>query len=369
MPAARPTTPPRATVPAQAQSPLTPEQVRRMEINRLKAKALREQREAEAASVPPLSRQNSSVAGQKRNFDAYAGKSAAAPAPAPSSVRDAKNRPLDDIKPIRSTLGKYIEYDFSKMTDTKGGFLTAEDDPHNKAMRSAEKDMKPAQMTQKDWERQQLLRSLRNQQAGPFEPGISAMTMKDEQTKKCRECGAYEIDFKWSDIFDIAVCNTCKEKFPEKYSLLTKTEAREDYLLTEPELKDEKLLPHLERPNPHKSNWHNMYLYLRLQVEAYAFSDKRWGSSEALDAEFERRQAETKQRKETKFKNKLADLKKRTQVEAYRRNRAGNSSQFGDDLGDGKHIHDFGRAVENPDSGIPVKQCLGCGLEVEELEL
>lgn len=366
MASARPSTPPRETATAQAQSPLTPEQVRRIEINRLKAKALREQREAESTGIPSLSRQNSAATGQKRNFDTFAGK----PAPAPNSVRDAKNRPLDDIRPARSTLGKYIEYDFSKMTDTKGGFLTAEDDPNNKAMRVEEKDGgKPAQMTQKDWERQQLLKSLRNQKAGPFEPGISAMTVKDEETKKCRECGAFEIDFKWVDVFDVAICNTCKEKFPEKYSLLTKTEAREDYLLTEPELKDEKLLPHLERPNPHKAHWHNMSLYLRMQIEDYAFSDKRWGSAEALDAEFERRQAETKKRKENKFKSKLADLKKRTQVEAYRRNRAGRSGQFGDDLGDDKHVHQFGQAVENPKTGMPVKRCEGCGLEVEELEL
>lgn len=360
----RPSTPPRATAPglAQTQSPLTPEQVRRMEISRLRAKALREQREAEAARTPALSRENSNATGQKRKFDSYTEKS-----PAPASVRDAKNRPLDDIKPARSTLGKYIEYDFSKMTDSKGGFLTAEDDPHNKAMRHEEKDNKPTNITQKDWERQQLLKSLRNQRAGPFEPGISAI--KDEETKKCRECGALEIDWKWSDIFDVAVCNTCKEKFPEKYSLLTKTEVRTDYLLTEDELKDEELLPHLERPNPHKTNWHNMYLYLRFQVEDYAFSEKRWGSAEALDAEFERRQVQTKERKEKKFKNKLEELKKRTQMEAWKRKRAGNGGNFGDDMGDGRHVHEYGRAVENPKTGIPVKKCIGCGIEVEELEL
>jgi len=336
-----------------------------MEISRLKAKALREQREAESVKAPTLSRSNSSVAGQKRTFETFTEKPG--PALAPNTVRDAKNRPLDDIRPARSTLGKYIEYDFSKMTDTKGGFLTAEDDPYNKAMRVEEKDAKPAEVTQKDWERQQLLKSLRNQRAGPFEPGISAM--KDEETKRCRECGVLEIDFKWSDVFDVAVCNACKEKFPEKYSLLTKTEARDDYLLTNPELNDENLLPHLERPNPHKSNWHNMYLYLRFQVEDYAFSETRWGSAEALDAEFERRAAETKRRKENKFKSKLADLKKRTRVEAYQRSRRGGGGQFGDDLSDGKHVHEFGLAVENPETGMPVKKCTVCGLEIEELEL
>ena len=83
---------------------------------------------------------------------------------------------------------------------------------------------------------------------------------------------------------------SCKYKFPDKYSLLTKTEAREDYLLTEPELKDPELLPHLEKPNPHKSTWNNMMLFLRYQVEEYALSERKWGSAEKLDEEYQKRE-------------------------------------------------------------------------------
>jgi DNA-repair protein complementing XP-A cells len=54
-----------------------------------------------------------------------------------------------------------------------------------------------------------------------------------DKTTKCRECGILEIDWKWDEVFGISVCNACKDKFPDKYSLLTKTEAREDYLLTD----------------------------------------------------------------------------------------------------------------------------------------
>lgn len=362
---ARLSTPPPRISEGPSKSPLTPEQVRRIEINRLKAKALREQRENEASQAKVLQKSDSAaVAGQKRNFAAFADSHT-------STHRDATvdmnaSRPLEAIQPARN-FAKYVEYDFSKMTDTKGGFLTADDDPHNKALHAPERDSKPSHMTQKEWERQQLLRSLRNQKAGPFEPGISAGT--DSKTQSCRECDTLEVDWKWLEIFGLGVCNACKEKFPEKYSLLTKTEAREDYLLTDPELKDEALLPHLERPNPHRSTWHNMFLYLRCQVEDYAFSKKRWGSAEALDEEFQRRDAEKKKRKENKFKSKLADLKKRTRVEAHQRSRKGGGGNFGDDLGDGKHAHDFGRPIENEETGIPVKKCLICGLEVEEIDL
>lgn len=255
------------------------------------------------------------------------------------------------------------------MTDTKGGFLTAEDDPHNKALHSLKADEKPAHMTMKEWERHQLLRSLREQKAGPFEPGLSVLSKSTPENKVCRECGSMEIDWKWEEALHCSVCNACKEKFPEKYSLLTKTEAREDYLLTDPELKDEELLPHLERPNPHKSTWNNMMLYVRYQVEEYAFSDKKWGGEDKLDEEFEKREGEKKRRKEGKFRAKLQELKKKTRVEAYRRARRGDGGgDFGDEVGrGGKHTHVWGRPVEG-EEGVGTKTCVECGMEVEELE-
>ncbi|KAI4168644.1 MAG: hypothetical protein LQ343_006225 [Gyalolechia ehrenbergii] len=373
----RPSTPPpqpATTVPPA--SSLTPEQVKRIEINRLKAKALRDQREAEARKQnggPSLRRSDSNnlAAGQKRVHSAITTSNV------PATLRDGRSkdpakdggfRPLDDIQPARN-FTKYVEYDFSKMTDTKGGFLTAEDDPHNKALYMPNAEEKPAHMTLKEWERHQLLRSLRDRKEGPFEPGLSVL--KKEGNKVCRECGSLEIDWKWEEIFGCAICSSCKEKLPEKYSLLTKTEAREDYLLTDPELKDEELLPHLERPNPHKSTWNNMMLFLRYQVEEYAFG-KKWGSAEALDEEFNRREKEKKKRKEDKFKSKLQELKKKTRVDAYRRSRkaggGGGGGEFGDEMGrGGKHTHTWGRLVENAE-GIGVKTCVECGMEVEELE-
>lgn len=133
------------------------------------------------------------------------------------------------------------------------------------------------------------------------------------------------------------------------------------------------MLPHLERPNPHKTSFHNMQLFLRLQVEAYAFSAKKWGSAEALDQEYEKRSQVAKQRKEKKFKNKLNDLKRRTRVEAYKRQRLGGdnaSAEFGQKIKGryDKHEHEWGRGVLNPETGMTKKICTECGMEVEELE-
>ncbi|KAJ5851533.1 uncharacterized protein N7529_010918 [Penicillium soppii] len=317
----RPSTPPPQAKASGAgqfpRGPITPEQQRRMEISRMKAKALREKREAELAQAS--SNTSQPATGAKRSFASMASNQ-------PANMRDASasNLPLDSIQPARN-FTKYVDYDFSKMTDTKGGFLTQEDDPFNKQLHvTNDKDaLKPANMTQKEWERHQTLQNLKRNREGPFEPGLSVLDDKSKQ-KKCRECQSLEIDWKWEEELKCCICHACKEKYPEKYSLLTKTEAKEDYLLTD----------------------------------------------QALDAEFEKRETDKKRRREEKFKTKLQDLKKRTRVEAYRRNRQGGSGgDFGDDLASRrKHVHEWGRSVDNPETGIGVKTCVTCGMEVEELE-
>ncbi|KAK5629275.1 hypothetical protein RRF57_004991 [Xylaria bambusicola] len=447
----RPSTPPRAATGSGAvTSPLTPEVTRRIEENRLKAKAIRDQKEAaaRAAGVPTQNRTPSGFIAtdeihipntRKRPYDAITSATVQA-REVPSTSRDGRVNgasPAKDgaasakddgaIRPARK-FTKFVDYDLGKMTDTKGGFLSAEDDPWNKAMsgpggsgaagggggdgKGPGEEQRPKGMTMQEWERLQLLKKLRRQKAGPFEPGLSALT-EEKERKKCRECGTLEVDFVWEEVFGCAVCNACKEKYPEKYSLLTKTECREDYLLTDrgstyihppllplslvphalfpppfspttAELRDSDLLPHLSRPNPHKSHWHDMMLFLRYQVEEYAFGEKKWGSASALDAEFERREAEKKRRKEAKFKEKLLDLKKRTRTDAYLRGQGrfdnnttgssrggsagGKKAKFGDAVADGgKHVHEWGRVIENED-GATVKTCTTCGMEVEELE-
>ena len=270
----------------------------------------------------------------------------------------------------------------SAMTDTKGGFLSVEDDPFNSALAPPKpkagdpaQEARPQGMTADEWQRLQTLRRLQRTKAGPFEPSLSVLRDADERAaQKCRECRSPEIDFVWAEVFKLYVCSPCKDRHPDKYSLLTKTECREDYLLTEPELRDVELLPHLSKPNPHKSHWHDMMLFLRCQVEEYAFKEK-WGSAEALDAEFERRTAEKRARKDKKFREKLTDLKRKTRTEAFRRQAAASRAKdggegpakFGDAVGSGRHVHEWGRAVENED-GMTVKTCTGCGMEVEELE-
>lgn len=42
-----------------------------------------------------------------------------------------------------------------------------------------------------------------------------------------------DLDLQLRAVFQVLVCSKCKQERPDDYSLLTKTECREDYLLTD----------------------------------------------------------------------------------------------------------------------------------------
>jgi DNA-repair protein complementing XP-A cells len=103
------------------------------------------------------------------------------------------------------------------------------------------------------------------------------------------------------------------------------------------------------KANPHKSTFANMMLFVRYQVEAFAW--KKWGSSEALDTEYERRMSEKKKKKNKKFEEGLKELRRRTRETVWQRRK------------DAEHKHVFG-AVED---GVQVCHECGFTIEVEEL--
>jgi len=210
-----------------------------------------------------------------------------------------------DIQVARKFMN-YIEYgnifrqevltaDFSKMKDSKGGFMVEEDGGKTEESEAILK-------------RRELLEQYKK----PFfDPGILyyyvhlllAPSLDPAENPRCFECGSMDLDFLFLKTFSARVCFKCRDAHPEKYCLLTKTECKEDYLLTDPELRDEEELPHLLKPNPHKSTFANMMLYVRYQVEEFAW--RKWGGSEGLDREWERREKMKKEKKDKKFERQL----------------------------------------------------------------
>jgi len=154
---------------------------------------------------------------------------------------------------------------------------------------------------------------------------------------------------------------------PRPLLILTDRTDRQDYLLTDPELKDEDLLPHLLRPNPHASTYSNMMLFLRLQVEKVAWD--KWEGEEGLDKEWERREVFKKRKREQKFEQGLKEwvfscrfysaddsLRKRTRNNLYQRRQ------------EAEHVHQFEDVDQVDDEtggSIAIQRCHGCGAEQE----
>ncbi|GAA6061426.1 hypothetical protein JCM10212_002007 [Sporobolomyces blumeae] len=240
--------------------------------------------------------------------------------------------------PLKNMIGSYVEYDLSTLKNSRGGFLLEgeEDDPKKQRERRMQQELK-----EKRLENARVQGQLRGM----------AMSIDPKQNPRCVHCGTTDLDEQLLNVFGVRVCTPCKKELPDKYSLLTKTECKEDYLLTEPELKDTELMPHLLRPNPHRPTYSNMMLFLRCQVEAYAFSDKKWGSEEALDAEFERRERDKRDKKSKKFEKKLVELRKKTKTNVWHKRV------------EEAHVHEFVDATK--DDGSHVQRCETCGVEVE----
>ncbi|KAJ7357042.1 thioesterase-like superfamily-domain-containing protein [Mycena albidolilacea] len=308
------TPPPRPSTSAALQ--LTPEQVKQVEINRLRAKANQRQREVEASASSTPNANN------KRPIGVVPATSNSPTAPGPS-----KSKPLGRD----SRLGKYFDYDLSKMVNSKGGFLVEDDKEVDEDLLRKEKER----------ERERIQKNM--------EPPVY---LDPDLNPKCRDCGSIMIDHNFRKTFGCLVCKTCQHDHPEKYSLLTKTECKQDYLLTDPELRDEDLLPHMLKANPHKSTYSNMMLYVRYQVEEFAW--KKWGSPEALDAEYEKRTAEKSKKKNRKFEEGLRDLRRRTKESVWQRKK------------DEEHKHVFGPVqARRGEAG----QQIATALELERLDI
>ncbi|KAI9178984.1 DNA repair protein rad14 [Blastocladiella emersonii ATCC 22665] len=143
-----------------------------------------------------------------------------------------------------------------------------------------------------------------------------AVPLDPDFAPECVECGSLDLDRRYVEHFDVNVRWACKEKLPEKYALLTKTEARQDYLLTEEELT--------------------------------VVGNFKWGSLDAMDAEYARREDDKVKRKETKFKKKLAQLRNATRTSLWAEQEEA-------------HVHDF--KPDEDKEGFDV--CEGCGMQVE----
>lgn len=165
----------------------------------------------------------------------------------------------------------------------------------------------------------------------------------------CEECKKEFKDSFMFQKFDYPVCNACRDN-DGKHSLITRTEAKAEYLLKDCDLdKREPALKFIVRQNPHNPRWGDMKLYLQLQIEKRAL--EVWGSEENLMTEREVRDEKREGMKIKKFNKKIKKLRMEVRSSLY------------DKTQKGSHVHKFGPETYDEEEDTYTKTCTTCGYE------
>ena len=185
----------------------------------------------------------------------------------------------------------------------------------------------------------------------------------------CDEC---QLTFLTSSLyknFNEPICDTCREKYSIndeqddiddeqtiRYSLITRTSAKDKYLLTDYDLdKREPALKCIEKKNPHNRHWGVMRLYLRCQVQR--LSDQiHEGKTEEKVLEREEKKSEKKRKNYEKQVEKLR-LDVRSSLQAKRAKVIH------------EHVFDEKNIAYDEEKDLYTKTCVECGYQYEYEEL
>lgn len=177
----------------------------------------------------------------------------------------------------------------------------------------------------------------------------------DTKNIVCDECeDNFSNSFLLSN-FGENICDLCKD-LKRKHQLITKTEAKQEYLLNDTDLdKREPPLRCIVKKNPYKYARGMMKLYLRLQVEERAL--EVWQSEELLEKERKIRETKRETRKQKNFDKEMKKLRMETR-----------SSLFQKKLNSARHEHEYdeGKPIENlndPDGQYFEQICKICGIK------
>nr|P27089.1 RecName: Full=DNA repair protein complementing XP-A cells homolog; AltName: Full=Xeroderma pigmentosum group A-complementing protein homolog [Gallus gallus]BAA06694.1 xpacch protein [Gallus gallus] len=164
----------------------------------------------------------------------------------------------------------------------------------------------------------------------------------------CGDCGKEFMDSYLMQHFDWATCDNCRDA-EDKHKLITRTEAKEEYLLKDCDLdKREPVLRFIVKKNPHNPRWGDMKLYLKLQVIKRAL--EVWGNEESLQEAKEQRRDSREKMKQKRFDKKVKELRRAVRSSLWKKTAS-------------IHEHEYG-PEENVDEETYKKTCTVCGHEL-----
>ncbi|XP_050539822.1 DNA repair protein complementing XP-A cells homolog [Daktulosphaira vitifoliae] len=149
--------------------------------------------------------------------------------------------------------------------------------------------------------------------------------------------------------FDHPVCDACKDLYgKEKFDLITKTEAKKEYLLKDCDIDlRSPPLKYILGKNPHNPKWGEMKLYLILQIEKRAL--EVWGSEEEIERQIELREEKKKATKYKNYQKKIKELRMSTRSSLYTK------------VTNASHEHEFGEEIYNKEDDNYERTCTSCG--------
>jgi DNA-repair protein complementing XP-A cells len=189
-----------------------------------------------------------------------------------------------------------------------------------------------------------------DKRARPRQDLLPPLVLGASSHNRCTECKEEFYEALLLKQFGIFVCDNCRRKNEDgKYSLVTKSEAKEEYLLNDVDLDTQYGgLRCIEKKNPHNERWGLMKLYLRYQVQELSFG--RYGGVEGLEKEIQERFKKRNQLVEKRQKAKVMKMRKETLSSTWKK-----PSQ--------DHVHKYGPEEPSTDGadGMWQQTCTDCG--------
>ena len=138
--------------------------------------------------------------------------------------------------------------------------------------------------------------------------------------------------------------------FDGKHSLITRTDAKNEYLLKDCDLDvREPKLKFIIKRNPHYKARSDMRLYLRSQIEQRAI--EVWGSEDELESERNKRFDKRSQRKQKQYDKKMKTLRMEVRSSLYTK-----ETKY--------HEHEYDEEEYNEETDEYVKTCKTCGSSI-----
>lgn len=154
--------------------------------------------------------------------------------------------------------------------------------------------------------------------------------------------------------FECNVCDSCRTDFPDIYKLITRTDAKSEFLLKDCDFDArEPPLKYIEKKNPHNNRYAAMKLYLKSQCKERALQIHE--NEEKIEEKKEIRTLNLHKTRQKTYEKKVTALRKEARLGGHK------VAEF--------HKHEYGEEIYNEEEETYYKICKTCDFKLEYEEL